>query len=485
MTEVIFDTTEEIAMKIIRIVLVAGLSFSCIALADVVVPVDEVETYVNIRSAPESSSDVVGRLQQGSSLQHVGTVDGWHEVRLDDDSTGFLSADWSSVVAEAPAAAIVEEVAEATPTEIATEADEVITGDEVNEVDERDIVIVDIDVDDIEATGLVEDSSQEIIEESAVAVAPVEQAAESAVADDLLVDAELELQTDAVDSRDEQTTAAIIEDAGEVSDEVEADTEDTAEVVAGAPTVVATSIVAESVGVVGPPGPVGPQGPPGPAGPSGTAGFEGKQDFIVKFDKPTVGGDSQIYDNGRRVGIGTTEPQQRLEVNGNIQIHASTSNVAGLMITQSSGETGYIMHNRASTLTIGAGSIDRMTIDRAGNVGIGEARPAHPLHMASGARVTAGGVWTNSSSLVNKENIESLTLEDALAALSQLDPVHFNYKNDPNEGHVGFIAEDVPDIVASGDRTGLSPMDIVAVLTKVVQMQQSRIDELELRLEAR
>jgi len=249
--------------------------------------------------------------------------------------------------------------------------------------------------------------------------------------------------------------------------------------------IVATGIVAESVGVAGPPGPVGPQGPPGPAGPSGTAGFEGKQDFIVKFDKPTVGGDSQIYDNGRRVGIGTTEPQQRLEVNGNIQIHASTSNVAGLMITQSSGETGYIMHNRASTLTIGAGSIDRMTIDGDGNVGIGESRPAYPLHMASGARVTAGGVWTNSSSFANKQNIESLTLEDALAALSQLEPVQFNYKNNPNEGHVGFIAEDVPDLVATADRTGLSPMDIVAVLTRVVQMQQSRIDELEMRLEAR
>ena len=111
------------------------------------------------------------------------------------------------------------------------------------------------------------------------------------------------------------------------------------------------------------------------------------------------------------------------------------------MITQSSGETGYIMHNRASTLTIGAGSLDRITINNDGNVGIGESRPAHPLQMASGAHASAGGVWTNSSSRSKKENINSLTLEEALATLVKLEPVHFNYKSDAAESH---ICDDVP-----------------------------------------
>ena len=48
------------------------------------------------------------------------------------------------------------------------------------------------------------------------------------------------------------------------------------------------------------------------------------------------------------------------------------------------------------------------------------------------------------------------------------------YKVD-DEAHVGFIAEDVPDLVATGDRKGLSAMDIVAVLTKVVQQQQKEL----------
>ncbi len=95
---------------------------------------------------------------------------------------------------------------------------------------------------------------------------------------------------------------------------------------------------------------------------------------------------------------------------------------------------------------------------------------------------TAGGVWTNKSSRQGKENISDLTVEEALAVLSRLEPVHFNYKADADDEYVGFIAEDVPEMVASKDRTGLSAMDIVAVLTKVVQAQQERIEELEAKL---
>ncbi len=205
----------------------------------------------------------------------------------------------------------------------------------------------------------------------------------------------------------------------------------------------------------------------------------------MKFTATTKGGSSQIFDDGNKIGIGTTTPKQRLEVNGNIQIHERNSSVAGLFMTQSSVETGYIMHNRASTLTIGAGSVDRITIDRDGNVGFGMARPVHPIELASGAYVSAGGVWTNSSSRDRKENIVELTPEEALAALSRLEPVTFNYKQDLEEQYVGFIAEDVPEIVASADRTGLSAMDIVAVLTRVVQLQQQQIADLESRLEGR
>jgi len=113
-----------------------------------------------------------------------------------------------------------------------------------------------------------------------------------------------------------------------------------------------------------------------------------------------------------------------------------------------------------------------------GYVGIGTTRPSYPLQMRSGAYVSSGGVWTNASSREYKQDIKSLTGEEAVETLTALQPVHFSYKADPKENHVGFIAEDVPNLVASTDRKGMSAMDVVAVLTKVVQDQQKTIAEL-------
>jgi len=121
----------------------------------------------------------------------------------------------------------------------------------------------------------------------------------------------------------------------------------------------------------------------------------------------------------------------------------------------------------------------RLTIIGNGYVGIGTQTPVYPLEMASGARVTAGGVWTDASSREYKENIRELTVEEAKTALGELSPMRFNYKVDKEDDYLGFIAEDVPELVASKDRKGLSPMDIVAVLTSVVKEQQKEIEELK------
>ena len=97
---------------------------------------------------------------------------------------------------------------------------------------------------------------------------------------------------------------------------------------------------------------------------------------------------------------------------------------------------------------------------------------------STGASLTAGGVWTDKSSREAKENIRTLSSEEAIDTLTGLNPVRYNYKVDRDEKHVGFIAEDVPELVATKDRKNLSPMDIVAVLTKVVQEQQKTISTL-------
>lgn len=126
-----------------------------------------------------------------------------------------------------------------------------------------------------------------------------------------------------------------------------------------------------------------------------------------------------------------------------------------------------------------------------GNVGVATYSPAFPLQVGdsgaadgNGAHVTTGGVWTSASSRTFKENIEELSADEAKAAVAALKPVRYNYIREKNEQYIGFIAEEVPELVAqtSEDRKYLNPMDIVATLTKVVQEQQKTIEELNQRL---
>lgn len=119
-----------------------------------------------------------------------------------------------------------------------------------------------------------------------------------------------------------------------------------------------------------------------------------------------------------------------------------------------------------------------------GNVGIGTIAPSQKLEVngnikASGSISSGGGVL-QASSREDKENIADLAAQEAMATLSGLNPVKFNYKAEQEkELHLGFIAEEVPELVASQNRKGLSPMDLVAVLTKVVQEQQKAISALQ------
>ena len=96
------------------------------------------------------------------------------------------------------------------------------------------------------------------------------------------------------------------------------------------------------------------------------------------------------------------------------------------------------------------------------------------LYLGNGAK-NVGGLWINASSRALKENIKDLSTQDALAAFHKLQPVTYNYKSDKKEQVVGFIAEDVPALVAIQGRDGLSSMDMVAVLTKVVQDQEKKM----------
>lgn len=75
-----------------------------------------------------------------------------------------------------------------------------------------------------------------------------------------------------------------------------------------------------------------------------------------------------------------------------------------------------------------------------------------------------------------KDNIAELSTQEATEILRQLNPVKFSYKADQAQTtHLGFVAEEVPDVVASADKQAISPVDIVAALTKAVKDHRQTI----------
>jgi hypothetical protein len=92
-----------------------------------------------------------------------------------------------------------------------------------------------------------------------------------------------------------------------------------------------------------------------------------------------------------------------------------------------------------------------------------------------GRDVTTGNIQVLSSRTL-KQNIVELSSQEVDEVLRSLNPVKFTYKTDKDQTlHLGFIAEDVPEVVASSNRQTISPVDIVAALTKVVKDHRQAI----------
>jgi hypothetical protein len=189
-----------------------------------------------------------------------------------------------------------------------------------------------------------------------------------------------------------------------------------------------------------------------------------------------------------RVGIGTTTPGRNLQINDSvsptIRMAQSASPFQNWEIVANGNN--YIVrdvnHESDPFIIRTAAPGNSLVVDSTGRIGLGVASPLFQIHHSSGAKLDAGN-WVNASSREVKQDIRDLDGKAALDAVKALQPVTFAYKANPAEKNVGFIAEDVPDLVARSDRKGLSSMDIVAVLTKVVQDQQRTIEELQTRLQ--
>ncbi|MBN2431721.1 MAG: tail fiber domain-containing protein [Acidobacteria bacterium] len=190
-----------------------------------------------------------------------------------------------------------------------------------------------------------------------------------------------------------------------------------------------------------------------------------KLPFRIEPEAPT---NTIFLQSDGNVGIGTGVPQASVHIQ-------ATGDRATLLLERTDGATTFFA-SKTNNANFGSASNHplRLVVNTAW---IMQLNANESLEMKNGAVCTTAGQWQDASSREYKENIHALSRADAAAALEALQPVRFTYKSDAAEECLGFIAEDVPDLVATASRKTMSSMDVVAVLTKVVQEQQRLVQE--------
>ena len=195
------------------------------------------------------------------------------------------------------------------------------------------------------------------------------------------------------------------------------------------------------------------------------------------------------------VGIGTTNPGYKLDVNGGIGCvnltrcyelgqFQSNDNYLDVGTEIGTGNGHFVYGYGNKKLTFGTSGTPRMTILSGGNVGIGTTNPSYPLHVdkvkstngdtigtayyfaysSSGIQVTSANgfdisircntVWgfqfvANSDTRI-KTNIVDIDDGNALSILRQIKPKTYDYVDKIQRGDgsvIGFIAQEIKEII--------------------------------------
>ncbi len=207
------------------------------------------------------------------------------------------------------------------------------------------------------------------------------------------------------------------------------------------------------------------------------------------------------------VGINRSTPVDPFEVFG---VQAPQTNDYGGMYVRTSGRAakpfyGYLVAEGAiggfawtyvdgsdgNKWKLNVNDGDRVTVTTAGRVGIGTNAPSHPLQMASGAHVTAAGVWTDVSDEASKENFRPVDSREVLAKVAALPVTKWNHRAEPGVDRIGPTAQDFHAAfgLGAGDKH-ISTLDAggvaLAAVKGLIEELQERDAEIEgLKLELR
>ena len=214
------------------------------------------------------------------------------------------------------------------------------------------------------------------------------------------------------------------------------------------------------------------QGPEDPLLVLDHQGGSGNPSFLIQQDETAVAyiwwdQVNQVFNMGP-TSVGS--PSLSISSNGTVSMGPATAN--GLLV-----RNGATVNNGLEVdnlLVNGTATANGLLVQNGARVNNG----LEVDNLLVNGTVTAGNYLVSSSKEI-KQNITNLSSQEALEVLGHVSPVKFNVKaDDAKKVHIGFIAENVHQSVASSDGKSIGLMDIVATLTRVVKEQQKTIDAL-------
>ena len=237
-------------------------------------------------------------------------------------------------------------------------------------------------------------------------------------------------------------------------------------------------------------------------------------------------------DSSNNVGIGTSSPGTKLDVNGQ-RIRINNASDPGLELSALSAVKGYVFYDTTNNLvTVRHASSTGINCDSSGNLLVGTTSVAanakvtvsfaggsgssrglvmvsgstastamvafqNPNGYAQGEILTSGTStsYTTSSDYRLKEDVQPMV--GALSKVAALKPVTYKWKIDGSDGQ-GFIAHELQEVVPDavvGEKDavnedgsikpqGIDTSFLVATLTAAIQEQQATIESLTARIVA-
>lgn len=177
------------------------------------------------------------------------------------------------------------------------------------------------------------------------------------------------------------------------------------------------------------------------------------------------------------VAIGNNALQTNTVGEYNTAIGADAGSIFSTILINTTALGNQAKVSTSNTMVFGNGDVNRWAFGRNTTAGSNALQVGDNNTNGNGAFLTQGGVWTNTSSRIKKEDFSDIDGLDLLKKIQQMPVRKWKYKG-TNEYHIGPVAEDFYKLFGLGvDNKGISTVDPSGIALAAIQEQQKTIQK--------